>query len=223
MWDLPAQLVFYFPRYVLLVLAPALVRITIERALGVRHEEFSLPPPRALAYETAFRSLVLTSLYYPFFEEVVFRGAPLYLFGFWGLVIGSIVWVVVHPSWQLQYLSEYPTWKKVAFTLTTSFYYACNALFYGSMWLEGAGVAAIIYHSAHNTWLTVAEWLKEAEIPSLGRPWGRREPAFVREREGEALGAPLALRFVHRKEPGEAAPGAGMFVRRKAKNMGGGQ
>jgi len=215
--ELLVQLAIYFPWYVFLVLLPMGLRIIIERAFGIRHEVFNLPPPSAgLAYESAFRSLVLTALYYPFFEEIVFRGAPLYIFGYWGLVAGSIVWTLMHPSWQLQYLAEYPLSKKFLYTLTSTFYYACNAIFYGMMWLAGAGVGAIIYHVGHNLWLTLMDMFQEVEVPTPwkktkyvirgGKPKTNLPMRFVKPK----MGVELNENVINRREY--------IFVKRKLKN-----
>jgi len=215
--DLVTQLVTFFPWYVFLVLLPLGLRMVVERAFGIRHEVFKLPPPSGMAYETVFRGIVLEALYYPFFEELVFRGAPLYLFGYWGLVIGSAIWVLMHPAWQLLYLADHPTWKKVLYTITSTFYYACNAVFYGMMWLAGAGVAAIIYHAGHNLWLTLMEIFQEVELPA---PW--KKPKFVLRAEGRRVGQRPSMRFVQRKSAGiegELPGGGPSFVRRKLKNM----
>jgi len=135
------QMLQYFPWYVALVLAPMVIRILIERALGIRPEIFetriSPLPMINMSYETAFRTVTLTALYYPLFEELLFRGIPYLLFGTVGAVIGSVVWVLMHPAWQLQALSDFPLWKKIAFTVTAAFYYASSAAFYTMMWLDG--------------------------------------------------------------------------------------
>jgi len=213
------QLATYFPWYVFLVLLPMGVRIIVERSFGIRHEVFRLPPPTGLAYETAFRGLVLVSLYYPFYEEIVFRGMPLYNFGYWGLVAGSVVWTLMHPAWQLQYLAEYPTWKKLLFTATCTFYYACNAVFYGMMWLTGAGIGAILYHVMHNLWLTLIDMFQEVEVPT---PW--KKPKFVKEGESPEEPRLLTMRFVQPKSSANGSSLVGsrqtnVFVKRKLKNM----
>jgi len=186
--ELLLQLAYWFPYYVLLVLVPAAARLAIERAMGIDHTEFQLPPPAGMAYEEAYNQLVRVGLYYPLFEELVFRGAPLLLLGPAGLAVGSAVWVLLHPAWQLRYLSHHPLWRRVAFTVTCSTYYALNAVFYSLMWLSGAGLAAIVYHAAHNTLITLTEILPSLEMPPL-LPRRRR---FVEE-----AGAPR--RFVRRR------------------------
>jgi len=200
------QVAYYFPYYVMLVLVPMVIRLVIERAIGIRPEVFEtrISPllPVNLSYEAAFQTFVYAVLYFPFFEELVFRGVPYLLFGPIGAIIGSAIWVVMHPAWQLQYLRGFPLRKKILFTATTTFYYATNAVFYTMMWLGGAGVAAIIYHVAHNGWLTLADMLKEVEMPA---PWKRYR--FVRRHPigMEKPETPKILRLFKRSKKPEPA------------------
>jgi len=175
-WELLTQMAYFFPWYVALVLVPAAVRIVIERVAGIRVEEFmDTVLGIGVTYESAFKDVVLVVLYFPLFEELVFRGLPYLLFGTLGIAVGSAVWVVMHPAWQLQYVRALPIRKKVLFTVTSTAFYACTAAFYSMMWVAGAGLAAILYHIAHNGWLTLADLLKEVELPA---PW--KKYRFVR-------------------------------------------
>ena len=237
-----SQLAYYFPWYVCLVLVPMAVRVFIERLMGIRPEllEGRITPmlPVAMSYESAFRAVAVTVLYYPLFEELLFRGLPLFFFGVLGLAVGSTVWVVMHPAWQLQYLSTLPLWKRLAFTATSSSYYATNAVFYGMMWLNGAGMAAIMYHVVHNGWLTLVDIISEVELPAPWKkyryirrhPIGEKTPPTLRlsrkpvRRGGVEEELPLqTLQFVVRKprrtlaDEVEEAKNL-MFVKRKAKN-----
>ena len=240
-WTLLYQMLYYFPWYVGLVLIPMVIRVVVERAIGIRPETFegkvSAPLlPFNMSYEAAFRTVTITVLYYPLFEELLFRGLPYLFFGFLGVVIGSLVWVVMHPAWQLQYLSAFPPRKKIVFTITSSSYYATNAVFYSMMWLNGAGLAAILYHIIHNGWLTLGDIIKEIELPA---PWKhykfiRRQPigeeappSFKLFRKPKPREEPeeqeLPLRFVVRKTKRSLADEVEeaksfMFVRRKVKN-----
>jgi len=243
-WTLACQIMYFFPWYVGLVLLPMVARIVVEKAIGIRPETFedvSAPLlPFNMSYETAFRTITITAFYYPLFEELLFRGIPYLLFGFLGLVVGSTVWVIMHPAWQLQYLSAFPLRKKLVFTFTSTGYYVANAVFYGMMWLSGAGLAAILYHVIHNGWLTLVDIIKEVELPTPWKkykfirrqPVGEESPPSFRlfrklrlrkpkvEKEEEQ---PLTFRFVVRKtakslfdEADEAKKF--MFVQRKIKN-----
>ena len=248
-WTLIYQLLYYFPWYVGLVLIPMVIRVVIERAIGIRPEMFesriTLPLPINMSYETAFRTIALTVLYYPLFEELLFRGLPYMFFGLLGIVVGSTVWVIMHPAWQLQYLSALPLRKKIVFTITSSSYYVANAVFYSMMWLNGAGLAAILYHIIHNGWLTLGDIIKEIELPT---PWKkykyiRKHPIaeeapspklFKLFRRGQRAGEekeeskdleenPLELKFVVRKTKRSLADEVEetksyMFVKRKIKN-----
>jgi len=201
-WTLLYQMLYYFPWYVGLVLIPMVIRVTIERAIGIRPETFEgrvsplpfLPLELDMSYEATFRTITITVLYYPLFEELLFRGLPYLFFGTLGLVIGSIVWVAMHPAWQLQYLSSYPLRTKLLFTATSTFYYATNAVFYSMMWLNGAGLCAILYHIIHNGWLTLGDIIKEVELPA---PW--KKYRYVRK-QPIADETPRILRLFRRSK-----------------------
>ena len=244
-WTLLYQMLYYFPWYVGLVLIPMAIRVTIERAIGIRPETFEdrVNPllPINMSYEAAFRTITITVFYYPLFEELLFRGLPYLFFGTLGVIIGSLVWVIMHPAWQLQYLSAYPLRKKLIFTATSTGYYVANAVFYAMMWLNGAGLAAILYHIIHNGWLTLGDIIKEIELPA---PWKRyryvrKQPVAdeapikvlkffrrnkpVDEEHGEIEEQPLQLRFVVKKATRSLSDEVEeakrfIFVRRKLKN-----
>ncbi len=209
MHDVLIEIVYWFPWYVLLVLVPLAVRMAVERAIGIRAEVFYYPPSTgAISYELAFADLVRTGLYYPIFEELLFRGLPLFFFGVPGLIAASAVWVLLHPAWQLRYLSGFPLWKKIVFTLTTSGYYASSAILYSMMWLQGAGAIALVYHVGHNVVFTALDILREVELP----PLLPRKSDFVKPR-----GAAPSMKFVVKKEEGGGREGIApsRFVKRK--------
>lgn len=173
--DILYNFIRYLPGYVGLVLVPAVIRVLAERALGIRIELVS----SIHDYESGFKSFVLHVLYYPFFEEVFFRGVPLMLFGLPGLVAGSIVWALLHPVSQLQLVRSNPVSKKILFTITTSFYYACCAVFYSMVWL-GSGVVAFLYHSVHNGLIVLTEYLREIPPPWFKPRYITPQPLFPR-------------------------------------------
>jgi len=220
--DVIAQFLYYFPSYVALVLVPAIIRALVEKyILGIDHRVFSSAVVEALrssvTYEDAFRAFAVTALFAPLFEEVVFRGIPMMLLGLPGIFVGSAVWVLMHPAWQLQYLRGEPLWKRVGFTLTSAFYYALNAAFYAMLWINGAGLVAILYHMFHNGWLTLVDVTSEAvrdiriQLPKLPIRRGGEE-------EAEEIGTPM---FISRRIPTEAADiEAFVFVRRKGASEG---
>lgn len=185
MWDIVVKALYFFPWYVALTLVPALIHSLVVYKLGLEPESFEQSVyglfKRLLSgsYEGAFRDLVLMVFYFPLFEELVFRGLPYLLFGLPGVVVGSFVWVLMHPAWQLQYLSNRSLGKKLAFTLSATAYYALTATFYSMVWLSGAGLVAILYHMFHNGWLTLADMAKRVELPA---PW--KKSRYVRPAEG---------------------------------------
>jgi len=182
-----------------------LIRATIERVIGVRPELFE----GSVSYESTFRNVALSALYFPLFEELLFRGVPFYLFGTIGAILGSIVWVVMHPAWQLQFISSLPLRKKIIFTLSSSGYYVANAIFYCMIWMDGSGLVAILYHMFHNGWLTLANLIREIELPT---PW--KQYKFVKSPKSEKWPRPP---FVIRKTRGSLVSEAkSMFVKRKS-------
>jgi len=209
--EILSQLASYFPLYVILVLIPMLIRVAVERAAGITAEVFetrvsampSLLP--TLTYEGAFKEFVLSALYYPLLEELFFRGLPLWLCGFAGLVVGSAAWVFMHPAWQLKFLRDFPLRTKILFTATTTFYYACCAVFYGVIWLAGAGAIAVLYHMIHNGWLTLSDLIKKVEVPT---PW--KKFRYVSKKPVEA---PMPV-VVERENNEEAPRGEMLFVKR---------
>ena len=229
LFEIGTQLASYFPYYVILVLIPMLIRLGLERLAGISPDIFaarisSMPDLfPTLAYETAFKEFVLSSMYYPLLEEIMFRALPMLFCGEIGLIVGSFVWVLMHPAWQLSYLRGFPLSRKILFTATTAFYYACCAVFYGMMWVAGAGVAAILYHMIHNGWLTLVDMIKKVEVPT---PWKKfkyvsKKPVeapmpVITEREERGEAVESGLKFVKRRSPAEASETLiTSFVRRR--------
>lgn len=217
--DLLYQILYYFPYYIMLVIIPMFIRIVIERAIGINPKMFESKIYMNITYETAFKSLVVSALYYPLFEELIFRGLPYYFFGYMGVIIGSSVWVVMHPAWQLQYLSSLPFRKKFLFTITSSSYYIANAIFYSLIWVNNAGLTAIIYHMGHNAWLILADIMKEIELPM---PWKRYKyikplptPSIQKQ---PSLSTHFVMRKTTRSLSDEVKKAKLMFVKQKNKN-----
>jgi len=205
MWDYLVKFFEYMPLYVGLVLVPALIRTVIDTAIiQIRPSTFDLPPskPREeksilmIRYEDAFASFVGTALYAPLIEEIVFRACPYFLLGLSGLIVGNIVWILAHPSWQLRYVSGLPLKKKIAFTINTIFYYSCASIFFSIPWVQGYGLLAIVYHMAHNGILTLGGIFHEIEIPA---PWKKEEAEFFKESRG--LKKKLEERFFKDTKP----------------------
>ena len=203
MWDYLYKFFEYMPLYLGLVLVPALIRTVIDTAIiKIRPSSFELPPSKPkesllyIKYEDAFASFVGTALYAPLVEEIVFRACPYMFLGLTGLVVGNIVWILAHPSWQLRYVSGLPLKQKLAFTANTIFYYSCASIFFSIPWLQGYGLLAIIYHMAHNGILTLGGIFHEIEFPA---PWKKEESEFFRESRG--LKKKLEERFFRDTKP----------------------
>ncbi|MGC8578139.1 MAG: CPBP family glutamic-type intramembrane protease [Thermoproteota archaeon] len=168
--DIINGLIYYFPYYVLLVLVPAVIRSILEDALKIRYYEDSIADPFTLSVDATslYRSIVLTGMYFPLFEEVFFRLIPFYFLGAYGLILGDLVWILMHPTWQLEKIEE-DGWKKVAFFFSTTFYYALASVFYSIAWLNGDGIIAILYHMLHNTFIILASAFQES-VPKITFP-----------------------------------------------------
>ena len=208
MWEFVVKFFEYAPFYIGLVLIPAIIRTFIDTAvIKIPSSNFLLPPSKSelsvrnkmdIKYEDAFSSVVSSSLYAPLVEEMVFRASPYIFLGLPGLVVGNIVWILAHPSWQLRYVTGLPTEKKVAFTANTIFYYACASVFFSMPWLDGYGLIAIAYHMLHNGLLTLGGIFSEVEFPA---PWKKEDSEFFRESRG--LKKKLEERFFRDTNPPE--------------------
>jgi hypothetical protein len=132
--------------------------------------------PFLRSFESGLEQIVVTGLYYPLFEEMVFRGLPYLLgFGVIGVGLGTAIWVLLHPVWRLKMLpinAETGTKLKM-FTIDIVDYSIAGA-WLSWLWLNGWGVLAVAYHIFHN-FLVVApqifpegfEWLGS----KLKLPW----------------------------------------------------
>lgn len=230
------QIAWSLPGFIVFVLAPAVVRFFLDKLLGIDYYIYGT------SFEDALHSFTLTGLFYPFFEELLFRGIPLLLLGVPGAWLGTIIWAIMHPAWQLRYLAEVPTWKKVAATATSLLYYLPCGYFYVQLWSAGAGGAAIFWHVALNTSVILSEQVRElkrelSERKDLGEKMTRlwkwrgarlepKETLFVKrkgEMEEEEREEPLVegLRFVRKVSEGREAIWEGEetqfhFVKRKS-------
>ena len=66
------------------------------------------------------------------FEECVFRGLPMWIFGVNGGIVGTVIWAVVHGS------------------VTRFIYCIIIGIFYLRMWISGMWIEAIVIHSIWN-------------------------------------------------------------------------
>ena len=124
--------------------------------------------PFLRSFESGLEQIVVTGLYYPLFEEMVFRGLPYLLgFGVIGVGLGTAIWVLLHPVWRLKMLPiNADTGTKLKMFTIDIVDYSIAGAWLSWLWLNGWGVLAVAYHIFHN-FLVVApqvfpegfEWL----------------------------------------------------------------
>jgi len=102
-------------------------------------------------------SFIITGLLVPLEEEVVFRGAPMLLFGTTGLILGTVVWAVGHLPSRMQNFTSYPVKKKVAVASILMAIYAVMGVYYIWVWYLGLGLLAIFLHMFHNGVITLTD------------------------------------------------------------------
>jgi hypothetical protein len=160
-----------FGLYTIFVLVPMLVSGLVEHALGIDayFQRIFIDAVLPLHLNLDFKDFVHTVLFFPLLEEVVFRAVPLTLLGVPGLIIGSIVWVSMHPAWQLDYLATAELGTKASFMILDLMFYGLSAVFYGILWVTGAGLIAILIHMFHNAWVTIASRHSTATIYTQSR------------------------------------------------------
>jgi len=132
--------------------------------------------PFLRSFESGLEQIVVTGLYYPLFEEMVFRGLPYLLgFGVIGVGLGTAIWVLMHPVWRLKMLPvNADTGTKLKMFTIDIVDYSIAGAWLSWLWLNGWGVLAVAYHIFHN-FLVVApqvfpegfEWLGS----KLKLPW----------------------------------------------------
>jgi len=132
--------------------------------------------PFLRSFESGLEQIVVTGLYYPLFEEMVFRGLPYLLgFGVIGVGLGTAIWVLMHPTWRLKMLPvNADTGTKLKMFTIDIVDYSIAGAWLSWLWLNGWGVLAVAYHIFHN-FLVVApqvfpegfEWLGS----KLKLPW----------------------------------------------------
>lgn len=211
------DLLYYFPFYIILVFIPMLITFAIERKIGIITVE-------SIDYPKFYNSIVIIGLYFPIFEELLFRAAMLYFFGITGLIFGNIVWILLHPTWLLKSCIVEERWKKMVFFITSVIKYSFSAIFFSMPWLDGKGVVSIIYHCGHNLMSVTLDTLDEWESPfKRKRRWEIVKPKTpIEEHPFTKEGS---LRFVKEKSPlGTRTPEPegeegeiweGVFVKRK--------
>ena len=110
-----------------------------------------VPFPRS--FETGLEQIVVTGLYYPLFEEMVFRGLPYLLgFGVIGVGLGTAIWILMHPVWRLKMLPvNADTGTKLKMFAIDIVDYSIAGAWLSWLWFNGWGVLAVAYHIFHNT------------------------------------------------------------------------
>lgn len=179
----------YLPHYIYLVLVPAIVRLLVEDWLGVKYYPviFSI-----VLDDDKLRFLVYSVVVAPLLEEILFRGLPLYFFGIYGLILGSVAFILLHPLWQVKYvLPEY----RLKMFLTSLIYYIPSTVFFCLPWINGEGLVAVVYHMLHNLWVSILtivyEGRRRSELDVLVVGYGGsgegykfvKKYKFVRRRE----------------------------------------
>lgn len=192
-----AFLIEYLFLYVLLVLVPAIIRSVIDTVvLKIPKSAFDLPPNtvNSVKFHSFYSNVVSTALFYPLFEEIVFRGAPLAFTGLYGFILANAVWILMHPAWQVRYVTHLPLKTQFGFILNTAFYYTCAGTFFSYAWLKGYPLFAILFHMGHNFLVVLAGILSDVELPA---PWKREE--FFKEDRG--LKKKMVERFFKDEKP----------------------
>jgi hypothetical protein len=115
------------------------------------------------SFESGLEEVVVTGLYYPLFEEMVFRGLPYLLgFGFLGVSLGTAVWVLMHPVWRLKLLPvNADTSTKLKMFAIDIMDYSIAGAWLSWLWLHGWGVLAVSYHIMHNIVVVAPEVFPE--------------------------------------------------------------
>jgi hypothetical protein len=158
-----------FGLYTIFVLVPMLVSGLMEHVLGIDiyFQRIFIDAVLPIHLNLDFKDFVHTVLFFPLMEEVVFRAVPLTLLGIPGLIVGSVVWVFMHPAWQLDYLATAGIGTKASFMILDIMFYGLSAVFYGILWISGAGLIAILIHMFHNGWVTIAS--RHTTMPTQSR------------------------------------------------------
>lgn len=163
----------YLPYYIGLVVTPAIISMSILSRYYVGKEVFDegVEAPSYLRKYFSMNVLVesidvieasdiatyivINGLTAPLIEETLFRGIPYIVFGFYGLVFGSLVWTILHVPTRITYFTN----PRIALAVLSA-YFGLASVFYSLPWINGEGWVALFYHAFHNTMLTIGELYK---------------------------------------------------------------
>lgn len=170
-WALAKAFFIFLPLEALLDFGPDVLASFLYRLTGIELGVLSIggrPGRRYVKYvrslfprslESGLEEIVVTGLYYPLFEELVFRGLPYLLgMGVIGVGLGTAVWVLLHPVWRLKMLPvNATTGEKLKMFGIDVLDYSVAGAWLSWLWLNGWGVLAIIYHIFHNVVIVLPE------------------------------------------------------------------
>jgi len=122
--------------------------ITAMIKIGVEPEDvsfLSLP-----VFDRVVDEVVQSVLLAPLQEEIIFRGLTSLLFGWFGVIFGTVVWAAAHLPSRISSFSTYSSsiQKKAAAILFGI--YAVYGVYFSWLWLAGAGLIAVFMHLLNN-------------------------------------------------------------------------
>jgi len=149
--DILQHIIILAPWYLFLWIVPVAISNMISLSISV---------PKDIGKE-----FIVTGLFAPFFEEMVFRGLPYYLFnlyglGIYGLTIGSIIWSLLHI---VPYFDQGYSTKQI---ILKSFPYITVIPFYVMAWSLDP-VTPIFYHMINNIMVVIAEARSRKKEPRI--------------------------------------------------------
>ncbi|GEM_PF-4101192 len=148
--------------YIALIQVPNYILYIVEKRIIGRRLAKGIPSPLALEYgaEELLSSLVRSGIVAPFFEEGVFRGVPLLLAGFWGLVVGSLLWAIAHIANPLKrYRELLPTPVLLRYLpFFIALFCLPSTVFYVYAW-SISPVWGYAFHAFHNVCTVLSEYV----------------------------------------------------------------
>jgi hypothetical protein len=178
--DFIAATIQLFPLWILLDLAPSIIGgLIVTKVLKMPLQQVRRP----IFFEPG--DITWVTLVGPFFEELFFRGFPMLVLGFPGLVVGSIVWIAAHIPSRYSLIETYPRSRRAAYLFTYVIVLMLSSAFYITAWMLN-GAAAVLYHVIHNSIAVLAtrrgEREREKGITIENKSENENEPSFVKLR-----------------------------------------